>query len=60
MFESFFPTPRRFFLSAIIWTVVSVGLWYLGGKHWGVYLGFNQDYTKAVLPIGIRDRKSVV
>lgn len=53
MFESFFPTPRRFFLSAIIWTVVSVGLWYLGGKHWGIYLGFNQDYAKAVLPIGI-------
>lgn len=53
MFESFFPAPRRFFLSALVWAAVSIGLWYLGGQHWGTYIGFKPGYEKAVLPIGI-------
>lgn len=28
MFQSFFPRPRLFFLSAIAWFLVSLGLWY--------------------------------
>ncbi|MCF9033260.1 peptide antibiotic transporter SbmA [Acinetobacter nectaris] len=53
MFESFFPAPRRFFLSALVWAAVSIGLWYLGGQHWGTYVGFTPGYEKTVLPIGI-------
>jgi len=28
MFESFFPSPRKFFLSALVWFFVSLALWY--------------------------------
>jgi peptide/bleomycin uptake transporter len=30
MFVSFFPQPRRFFLSAVAWTIVAMLLWYFG------------------------------
>lgn len=28
MFQSFFPRPRQFFLSAVAWFLVSLGIWY--------------------------------
>ena len=34
MFKSFFPQPKLFFLSAFIWTVLTVVLWQFGGSAW--------------------------
>lgn len=53
MFKSFFPSPRLFFISVIVWFGVNMLLWYNGGKSWGEYLGFAVGYAQAELPIGI-------
>lgn len=34
MFKSFFPQPKLFFLSAFIWTVLTVVLWQFGASAW--------------------------
>lgn len=39
MFVSFFPRPKWFFWSAVLWTALAVGLWYAGGKHLGAVVG---------------------
>jgi peptide/bleomycin uptake transporter len=39
MFVSFFPRPRLFFLSFLVWTVLAVGSWYLGGRDLGAVFG---------------------
>ncbi len=54
MFESFFPKPRLFFLSALVWTTLCVALWYLGADQWGQYLGFGvaQPEDDAVVGLG--------
>jgi peptide/bleomycin uptake transporter len=39
MFVSFFPRPRLFFLSAVLWTALAVALWYGGGREFGARLG---------------------
>ncbi len=53
MFKSFFPSPRYFFISAVIWIALNMVFWYTGGDHWGEYLGFPQGYAEAELPIGV-------
>jgi peptide/bleomycin uptake transporter len=39
MFVSFFPRPRLFGWSAILWTALAVGLWYAGGRAFGARFG---------------------
>jgi peptide/bleomycin uptake transporter len=39
MFVSFFPRPRPFFISVLVWIAFAVGLWYLGAKGWGAVIG---------------------
>ena len=39
MFVSFFPRPKWFFWSAVLWTALAIGLWYAGGKHLGAVVG---------------------
>jgi len=39
MFVSFFPRPRPFFISVLVWIAFAVGLWYLGAKGWGAFIG---------------------
>ena len=39
MFVSFFPRPRPFFISVLVWIGASVGLWYLGARGWGAFIG---------------------
>ena len=39
MFSSFFPFPRLFFPSVIIWTLVCIGCWYGFAADLGVLLG---------------------
>lgn len=53
MFKSFFPNPRLFFISVIVWLALNMLLWYTGGHGWGEYLGFPKDYAEAELPIGV-------
>ncbi|MBJ9740992.1 peptide antibiotic transporter SbmA [Acinetobacter oleivorans] len=53
MFKSFFPSPRYFFISVVIWLALNMVLWYTGGDHWGEYLGFPHGYADAELPIGV-------
>ncbi|MEB3753903.1 peptide antibiotic transporter SbmA [Acinetobacter sp. MD2(2019)] len=53
MFKSFFPAPKSFFLSFVIWFFVNLALWHSGGKEWGTWLGFPAGYANAELPIGV-------
>ena len=54
MFKSFFPHPKWFFSSLVLWFIINVVLWnFAGGSGWGSYLGFAQGYADAELPIGI-------
>jgi peptide/bleomycin uptake transporter len=39
MFRSFFPNPKPFFWSMLIWSLVSVLVWFFGAKDWGQYIG---------------------
>ena len=39
MFVSFFPRPKPFFWSVVIWTAVAVGLWYTVGETLGAAFG---------------------
>ncbi|WP_130802356.1 peptide antibiotic transporter SbmA [Acinetobacter ihumii] len=53
MFKSFFPKPKWFFLSLMLWLIINLVLWYSGGKGWGVFFGFAQGYADAELPVGV-------
>ena len=53
MFKSFFPNPKWFFGSLILWFVINIALWYSGGSGWGTVFGLPQGYTDAELPIDI-------
>ena len=39
MFKSFFPQPKFFFLSLVVWTLASVLVWYVGGRDFGAIVG---------------------
>lgn len=53
MFKSFFPSPRFFFISVVIWIVLNMVLWYSGGNTWGTFIGFAKGYHDAQLPVGV-------
>ena len=52
MFKSFFPNPKWFFSSLLLWFIVNIALWYLGGHAWGQYIGLAEIANDA-LPIDI-------
>lgn len=40
MFHSFFPKPKQFFLSFLLWSAVTMALWHVGGaSQWGAFIG---------------------
>ena len=41
MFKSFFPNPRLFFLSVVIWSAIAALIWYTIGDSIGNMLGFD-------------------
>ncbi|MCH7385021.1 peptide antibiotic transporter SbmA [Acinetobacter dispersus] len=53
MFKSFFPNPRLFFISVLVWLALNMLLWYTGGHSWGEYLGFPKGYAEAELSVGV-------
>lgn len=54
MFKSFFPNPKWFFSSVILWAILNISLWFLGdGKAWGEWIGLPAGYSEAQLPIDL-------
>ena len=53
MFKSFFPNPKWFFASLVLWFIINIALWYTGGNTWGQYLGFPKGYAEAELAISV-------
>jgi peptide/bleomycin uptake transporter len=39
MFKSFFPKPKLFFTSALLWIGLAIVIWYTGGEEWGSHIG---------------------
>lgn len=39
MFTCFFPRPRLFLVTAILWIAFAVTLWYAGAERWGAIIG---------------------
>ncbi|HCH32728.1 MAG TPA: peptide transporter [Oceanospirillaceae bacterium] len=54
MFQSFFPNPRVFFISILVWSALCIGVWYGWGEQLGVLIGFNfaAEDAQPVLGLG--------
>lgn len=53
MFHSFFPQPKLFFTSAVLWTIVCIGVWYTVGPQMGAAIGLPPLAEGAKAPIGL-------
>ena len=53
MFDSFFPKPKMFFLSAVLWVALSAVLWYTLGAQIGHLLGFSLSKPSERMVIGL-------
>lgn len=53
MLQSFFPRPSWFFISALIWSVVTVTLWYMYGDAMAAFFGFQLPAEDAAPVIGL-------
>lgn len=52
MFVSFFPRPKPFFLSALIWMIVVTAFWYAGASDWGYALGLPRPPEQPIISPG--------
>lgn len=52
MFKSFFPKPKWFFLSAILWSIVTTVLWYSFKVPLGALIGLDLSPSEPVIGIG--------
>jgi peptide/bleomycin uptake transporter len=52
MFFSFFPKPRLFFISVLVWSAFCVGLWYYSGAQMGAAIGLPPAAADAAPVIG--------
>ncbi len=52
MFKSFFPNPRYFFLSVVIYSAACVAVWYGFKEQMGAMLGFDLSETEPVIGLG--------
>ena len=52
MFESFFPKPKLFFGSLIIWIIFLITVWYSVGETIGRTLGFALNTEEPVIGLG--------
>lgn len=48
MFKSFFPSPRLFFLSALIYAALAIGLWSVIGDGFAWWLGASPSSTEVI------------
>ncbi len=49
MFVSFFPRPKPFFLSALIWMIAVTAAWYAGASEWGYALGLPRPPEQPII-----------
>ncbi len=54
MFVSFFPRPGLFGWSVILWTALSMALWYMGGRAFGAHLGLPPAAPGAPPIVGVQ------
>ena len=52
MFESFFPKPKLFFSSLLIWIIFLITIWYSLGENLGTSLGFDLSSKDQVIGLG--------
>ena len=53
MFVSFFPNPRLFFLSAVLWSAIGMAFWYMGGDELGAVFGLPPAPEDAEPVVGV-------
>jgi peptide/bleomycin uptake transporter len=53
VFLSFFPRPKAFFISAALWSLAAVFLWYFGGEQAGAYIGLPPLAEGQAAPVGV-------
>jgi peptide/bleomycin uptake transporter len=53
VFVSFFPKPKLFFTSAVLWALFAVFFWYFGGEQLGAYFGLPPAAPDAPVNVGI-------
>ncbi len=53
MFVSFFPKPKVFFISAVVWAAFAMLLWYFGGENMGGIFGLPPAAADAPPIIGV-------
>ncbi|MDB5360810.1 MAG: SbmABacA family protein [Rhodospirillales bacterium] len=54
MFVAFFPRPKLFGASAVVWILLAIGLWYLGADRWGGIVGLPPAAPNRLPVIGIQ------
>ena len=52
MFKSFFPNPKLFFISVVIYAAVCSFVWYSFNEHIGAVLGFDLTSSEPVIGLG--------
>lgn len=53
LFASYFPRPKLFFASAVLWAAICIGVWFVAGERIGAALGFPPAAADAEPVIGI-------
>lgn len=53
MFVSFFPQPRLFFPSFLLWTAIAVAFWYFAGRDMGAWFGLPPAASDAEPVVGV-------
>ena len=52
MFKSFFPNPRLFFSSVVVYALICVSIWYGFNEQIGAFFGFNLESSEPVIGLG--------
>ena len=53
MFVSFFPAPRWFFWSALLWVAITVAAWYMGADSVGEWFGLGEVADEGARAVGV-------
>ncbi len=53
MFHSFFPKPKVFFLSAVLWAALCMSIWFLGLSDWQSAL----EFFKGLAPVAVEGER---
>lgn len=53
MFHSFFPQPKLFFSSLVVWTLLSIAVWYTVGADFGAVFGLPPWPAGVDQPVGV-------